>query len=139
LIAANTATQVSIIDKQVPRFAKGKIDIQGPGTTTSDSIPARLSKGESIMTAAETRASYKILKSVRAGKLNDDVMKDIVSGRSGGHSHIVNQFDDSRILGKLDEIRRSQPDYMKHGNILYEVRSKTDTYRKKTRSKSMGI
>lgn len=41
-------------------FAKGVIDLQGPGTETSDSIPANLSKGESVMTAKETK-SYKDL------------------------------------------------------------------------------
>ncbi len=35
---------------------KGAVDIQGPGTETSDSIPARLSKGESVLTAKATRA-----------------------------------------------------------------------------------
>src|SRR5207237_1044886 len=31
------------------------VDIKGPGTETSDSIPARLSRGESVMTAKATR------------------------------------------------------------------------------------
>lgn len=35
---------------------QGAVDIQGPGTETSDSIPARLSKGESVLTAKATRA-----------------------------------------------------------------------------------
>ncbi|QLH52733.1 MAG: hypothetical protein CH6_0003 [Candidatus Kapaibacterium sp.] len=35
---------------------KGAVDIQGPGTETSDSIPARLSKGESVITARATKA-----------------------------------------------------------------------------------
>ncbi|ROL55838.1 hypothetical protein D9V84_10520 [Bacteroidetes/Chlorobi group bacterium Naka2016] len=35
---------------------QGVVDIQGPGTETSDSIPAWLSKGESVITARATRA-----------------------------------------------------------------------------------
>lgn len=35
---------------------QGAVDIQGPGTETSDSIPARLSRGESVLSAGATRA-----------------------------------------------------------------------------------
>jgi hypothetical protein len=37
------------------KFATGVIDLQGPGTETSDSIPSLLSRGESVMTARATR------------------------------------------------------------------------------------
>lgn len=47
-IKANAASAVS-------GFAEGVIDLQGDGTETSDSIPARLSKRESIMTAKTTK------------------------------------------------------------------------------------
>lgn len=35
-------------------FARGKENIQGPGSTTSDSIPAMISRGESVVTATGT-------------------------------------------------------------------------------------
>lgn len=35
---------------------QGAVDIQGPGTETSDSIPARLSRGESVLNARATQA-----------------------------------------------------------------------------------
>lgn len=38
-------------------FKDGVIDLAGPGTETSDSIPAWLSKGESVITAASTKAN----------------------------------------------------------------------------------
>lgn len=38
----------------LPKYRGGVIDLKGPGTATSDSIVARLSKGESVMTAQET-------------------------------------------------------------------------------------
>ncbi len=38
-------------------FKDGVVDLAGPGTETSDSIPAWLSKGESVITAAGTRAN----------------------------------------------------------------------------------
>jgi TP901 family phage tail tape measure protein len=39
----------------------GAVDLQGPGTETSDSIPARLSRGESVITAKATRANKELL------------------------------------------------------------------------------
>ena len=38
-------------------FKDGVIDLEGPGTETSDSIPAWLSRGESVITASSTRAN----------------------------------------------------------------------------------
>ena len=35
-------------------FKDGVIDLEGPGTETSDSIPAWLSRGESVITASST-------------------------------------------------------------------------------------
>lgn len=52
-VVASTAKAISSI-KQA-KFAKGVVDLQGPGTGTSDSIPARLSAGESVMTAKATK------------------------------------------------------------------------------------
>jgi hypothetical protein len=38
-----------------PKFARGVIGLQGAGTTTSDSIDAKLSRGESVLTARATK------------------------------------------------------------------------------------
>ena len=46
-------------------FKDGVIDLQGPGTSTSDSINARLSKGESVMTAEETKQNMNLFKGIR--------------------------------------------------------------------------
>lgn len=53
-VGVATALQISKIDQATPGFKKGKININGPGTTTSDSIFARISKGESVVNAAAT-------------------------------------------------------------------------------------
>lgn len=52
-VLSNIATAISTVKEA--HFAKGVINLQGPGTSTSDSIPARLSKGESVMTAKATK------------------------------------------------------------------------------------
>jgi hypothetical protein len=50
-ILANIATAISTVKSA--KFAKGGL-IQGPGTGTSDSITAKVSNGESVMTANAT-------------------------------------------------------------------------------------
>jgi hypothetical protein len=44
-----------------PEFATGVIGLEGPGTATSDSIEARLSRGESVITAKATSAFAPVL------------------------------------------------------------------------------
>ena len=50
-IMGNIATAISTVKSA--KFADGGL-VEGPGTGTSDSIPARLSNGESVMTAQST-------------------------------------------------------------------------------------
>ncbi len=50
-----------------PAFKDGVIDLQGKGTGTSDSISARLSRGESVMTAKETKQYKPLFESIRNG------------------------------------------------------------------------
>jgi hypothetical protein len=136
LIAGQTASQIAVINKQQYRgFKDGVIDLQGPGTTKSDSIPARLSRGESVMTAEETQSSKNIFKAVRSKKLNDKILKEVVSGRSGGS--VSNVFDDSKIVKELRDIKNSQPDIVKQNGMIYEARKKSETYKQYVRSKSM--
>lgn len=136
LIAGQTQAQLSVINRQkFTGYKDGVIDLQGPGTSKSDSIPARLSRGESVMTAEETRASKNTLKAIRAKKLNDRVIKDIMTGQSGGS--VNNVFDDSKIVKELRDIKNSQPDLVKRGNMIYETKRKSDTYKQWIRSKSM--
>lgn len=52
VVLANMATAIKTIKSA--KFAHGGL-VTGEGTETSDSIPARLSNGESVMTAAATR------------------------------------------------------------------------------------
>lgn len=58
VVGATTAAQIAAIRSQkppaAPGFAKGVIGLNGSGTETSDSIPAMLSKGESVITASGT-------------------------------------------------------------------------------------
>lgn len=135
LIAAETATQVAVINKQQPRFAKGVIDLKGPGTGTSDSINAKLSKGESVMTAEETRNSMGVLKAVRAKTLNDKVLADF---KLSGEGVKYVGMDDKRIISKLDEIKYAQTDYAEKFGILYKTRKRTKNLKQWVQTRAMG-
>ena len=54
VVLSNMANAKKMLSAKPKGFATGVIDLQGPGTTTSDSIPAYLSRGESVMTAKAT-------------------------------------------------------------------------------------
>lgn len=58
LVGGVAALSTAFSSASTAGFADGVIDLQGAGTTKSDSIPARLSRGESVMTA-EATAKYK--------------------------------------------------------------------------------
>lgn len=55
-------------DDQAKNLSKGEIDIKGPGTETSDSIRANLSRGESVMTARETKDNKTLFRGIRLRK-----------------------------------------------------------------------
>ena len=61
LAAASGVIQIAKINATPQNFADGVIGLSGPGTATSDSIPANLSRGESVITAAATTAYAPIL------------------------------------------------------------------------------
>lgn len=132
LAAAEVASQVAIIDRQQPGFAKGVIDLKGPGTTTSDSIPARLSRGESVMTAEETFRAKGVLEMVRANKLDDAILKQLQLG-GGGVKYIG--MSDERIVSAIE--RQKYPDILRISNDLYEVKKSKDGLSKKIRRKSI--
>ena len=53
-------------------FADGVVDLQGPGTTTSDDIPAWLSKGESVIKAKSTAAKKDELRALNYSVMDYD-------------------------------------------------------------------
>ena len=85
-IAATAIPQAAAILKK-PAFKDGVIDLQGAGTGTSDSIDARLSKGESVMTAKETLQHKPLLKAIRNNTLDEHLDRIILQKLySGGKS-----------------------------------------------------
>lgn len=131
IVAGEGASQYAIA-RNARYYAKGALNIQGPGTKTSDSIQANLSVGESIMTADETKRSFGILKAIRNNKIDDRILKNI--DFSGGRQ----SFDDERIVQVLGKIEQKKaPDIIKHGRQIYEVFQEKENFKKFIRSKSM--
>lgn len=70
--AAGLAQAAVIAAQPTPKFyAKGKVQIDGPGTGTSDSIPAMISRGESVITAAQTSKHLSALNAIHNDSFED--------------------------------------------------------------------
>lgn len=81
-ITANINSAKRIVQgAEPPQFAEGVIDLNGPGTGTSDSIWARLSNGESVMTALETNDFKPTLSAIRNGDVDPDVINGVAQGQ----------------------------------------------------------
>lgn len=55
ILAQGLVQAAVVLAKPIPKYRHGKVSIDGEGTETSDSIPAMLSKGETVITARQTR------------------------------------------------------------------------------------
>lgn len=135
LLTAKTLSQLAIINKQKPGFAKGVIGLRGPGSETSDSIPVNLSRNESVMTAWETRHAGDVLKDIRAKKLDNKVLKNLKQGREPIVSQ--QQFNDEKIIKAIEKNR--PPDVIEQSGIVYKVTQKGEVYRNKVRAKSVRL
>lgn len=134
IVIAQGASQLAIVNRQPAKFAKGVIGLKGPGTGTSDSIPARLSRGESVMTAAETVNAKGILTDIRAKRLDDRVLANL---RKPKQSPVI-MFNDERIISELRELRKNQPDIIEQYGTLYKVSGKRTALQKRVRAKRIG-
>lgn len=81
----------------VGAFKDGVIDLDGPGTTTSDSIPAYLSKGESVMTALETSRYKPTFQAIRDDLVDPDLINGIATGK-------IDILDNTKVI----EVPRTQ-------------------------------
>ena len=73
---------------QLPKFATGVIGVDGPGTGTSDSINAKISAGESVITAKTTSAYAPLLASLEASMGNRPNIGNI--GRARFANGVIN-------------------------------------------------
>lgn len=119
-VLANVVQAKNILSKaQPPGYAEGVVELQGPGTSKSDSIPARLSRGESVITAERTK-QYKqeltemmygdyealILKKHVLPALREDRKQRDMASSMAAAIQLQNIFDDTRMV---DAITRNKP------------------------------
>lgn len=127
LAAAAAAVQIALIENAPePKFAKGVVGIKGPGTETSDDIRARLSVGESVITAKGTKRTAPLLEAINKGTemsfieemyiapaLKKQIIKiqqekDKSFAQNIANSSMVNfQFKDGRLLDSLKQSRKN--------------------------------
>jgi hypothetical protein len=124
------AIQIGVIAAQpIPQFATGVIGLQGAGTETSDSIPAMLSRGESVMTAAETRKYRPILEGIRRGTLDEIIRENYVRpaidaallngfADMGNSAALQDRFNDMNLLRAIDRHRESEVGELRQMNVL---------------------
>ena len=133
-VAVQGGLQLDIANKSRPRFAKGVLNLQGPGTETSDSIPSLLSKGESVMTSDETKRAFGVLKAIKQNKIDDEILKRI--DFSGGRT-VTAALNDERIVSELKGIRKSQYHLEDQFGLLFRVHSDDKGNRHKVRARVM--
>lgn len=136
IAAAEGAAQLAVVNQRNPGFKDGVLNLNGKGNGTSDSIPARLSKGESVMTAKEWQTSKNVLQEVRAKKLDDKVLADLKLSKEG--VTYMGGFNDKNILSKLDEVKNAFPDIEERAGMVFTSKVKTKNYRMMVRKSSMS-
>lgn len=93
-VAAQAANIVSNIQAVSLAFADGGY-VQGPGTSRSDSIPARLSNGEFVVNANATRSNRALLEAINSGRRPVVAANDTApsGGGQGGDGITINVGD----------------------------------------------
>jgi hypothetical protein len=114
------AAQIALItSQQPPQFAKGVVDLQGEGTATSDSIHAKLSKGESVITAKETSKHKGLLEAMNKGLAEKYILSNYVKpaldsamlsgfadmGKSAEVNGLTANLKDHNIIAAMDRHR----------------------------------
>jgi tape measure domain-containing protein len=133
-LGAMSIKQISLIDSaQFPQaFKDGVIDLKGPGTETSDSIPARLSRGESVMTAEETKRYKPVLQAIRDGEFEAFVAKKYTGAMAmnreqGSFAQNITNSLDMNNAEMVDAIRRNKSVKIANWDDFSRIMSKPKT------------
>lgn len=105
--------------------------IEGPGTSTSDSVPILASKDEFMVKASAAKNSGSLLEAINDRKIDDRVLHGIAA--NGGRR--AERWDDSRIV---DAINKNKVDYIHQGYTLYKSTQAGKSFKRIIRSKVQG-
>ena len=101
----------------VPKYAKGKYRVQGPGTGTSDSIPAMISKDETIVPAHRSTGKFGNVVQAFVEGSDADVAKAMMLHLRGDLFHNRAATDTNMNTRMLKEIRdeiRNKEEFQVH-------------------------
>jgi len=134
--AAIGAVQTARIRSAPQNFADGVIGLAGPGTETSDSIPANLSRGESVITARASKVYAPVLAAMERsvgntpnyqlgnrrfanGILNAGNLPAISSGRAAVSEavSISSALDRLKVFVSLTELNERQEEFAEARNF----------------------
>jgi hypothetical protein len=112
----------------VQSYKDGVVDLKGPGTTTSDSIPAWLSRGETVVPASSTAPFKDELRALNTSPLDyTKLLRQKYIEPAVDHERkqalaladniarslaIHNAFNDKNIVKELREVRKSNTEGM---------------------------
>jgi hypothetical protein len=108
--AAGALQLAAVLATPLPGFKKGKVDIDGEGTETSDSILARLSKHESVINAKATKKYKKALEAANDYKLDEFINVNYVLPALKKQTQLglgYEQWDDENIVRSLKKNNRT--------------------------------
>jgi len=92
------------------KLAKGAIDLNGPGSTTSDSIPAQLSRGESVINAESTAKNKSLLQAINTNSGVDFAKQVFPSSVANIYNNNQQQpMDYDLLASKISEANKSLP------------------------------
>lgn len=132
IIQAATVKSVSSKSLRTRAFAEGEVGIEGPGTTTSDSINARLSRGESVINAEATAASRNLLEAINDRRIDDRVLGKLAINGGGKASEIdMNMMTEA--FNKA--LKQNKIDYDVQGYTLMKAERVQSGFVKRIRSK----
>jgi len=108
-VAAGVAGALQLITASaapIPAFAEGVVDLKGAGTETSDSIFARLSKGESVITAKGTRQDKALFEAANKLMLEDYIHANyVLPALKDKQNSDKAMFDDYRLYLSLQNMK----------------------------------
>jgi len=99
-------------------FKDGVVDLKGPGTETSDSIPARLSKGESVMTAKVTKKRKSLLEALASDQ--EALIKRALLDELKDSGVTLNTALPKELANKKDSIKSIENNIFKPDNSAME-------------------
>lgn len=102
--------------KNARGFKHGVVGLDGPGTETSDSIPAWLSRGETITSADKTKRYRGELEAMHDGNFDDYIAKTRImplldklekKQRYADDIRLAEMFDDTKMVSGLSKIEKT--------------------------------